>query len=166
MKIFFQMKIFIILFFWINCVFALDNNELNAIKLNSHNFLSAENAFKFNIFPSSEEIQLIWQIAPSYYLYSHAFKITLSNKQNIKDAKEKKELTFFLKPSIRRVDEYFGTVDVYYNQAEITLDLRNELNENESGYLIIEFQGCAEAGLCYPIQKKVWDLKNKLLIKK
>ena len=61
--------------------------------------------------------------------------------------KKKKELTFFLKPSIRRVDEYFGTVDVYYNQAEITLDLRNELNENESGYLIIEFQGCAEAGV-------------------
>ena len=77
-----------------------------------------------------------------------------------------KELSFFLNSGIRRVDEYFGTVDVYYNQAEITLDLRNELNENESGYLIIEFQGCAEAGLCYPIQKKVWDLKNKLLIKK
>ena len=83
----------------------------------------------------------------------------MSNKQNIKDAKEKRELSFFLNSGIRRADEYFGTVDVYYNQAEITLDLRNELNENESGYLIIEFQGCAEAGLCYPIQKKVWDLK-------
>ena len=55
----------------------------------------------------------------------------------------------------KKVDEFFGNVDVYYNstRAELTFD-----NINKNTNLIIKYQGCADAGLCYPPIKKIISL--------
>ncbi len=50
-------------------------------------------------------------------------------------------------PGKRKVDEYFGEVEVYYHAAEARVPVISGSGRVEVG---ITYQGCADAGLCYP----------------
>ena len=45
-----------------------------------------------------------------------------------------------------RTDEYFGEVNIFYQQAEIDLTTL----PTSAFDLSVTYQGCADAGLCYP----------------
>ena len=47
-------------------------------------------------------------------------------------------------------DEFFGKTEIYKDFLSISI---NNI-PNESSYVIL-YQGCAEAGFCYPIQEYV-----------
>ena len=52
-------------------------------------------------------------------------------------------------PGLRKVDEWFGEVEVYYSTAQLSF-LLDGLERFESVEFELSYQGCAEAGLCYP----------------
>lgn len=85
-------------------------------------------------------IQLRFDIAPGYYLYRHrlAFRV---------DGEPSRISEITLPAGEQKQDEFFGDVEVYYNALDITLTSTGPIAGAE---LSIDYQGCADAGLCYP----------------
>lgn len=86
-------------------------------------------------------LRLYWQIAEGYYLYQHAFKV----RGDTPAISEGLSITF--PPAIDKTDEFFGDVSVYYDEADLAVNLANA---DSPLTLAITYQGCADAGLCYP----------------
>ena len=122
---------------------ALMPMHLNADILSDSDsdFLSPSEAFKISIREvDKNHLEVKWDIAKGYYLYVGMFEF------NINDSKT--QITKINMPDgIKKTDEFFGDVDVYYNttKADIYID---KLHSNSK--LIVKYQGCADAGLCYP----------------
>ncbi len=98
-------------------------------------FLPVEQAFPYTIQFDENSLTVDWQIADHYYLYLDRFSL----KQDGKTI----PLNFAQAP-IEKEDEYFGLVSIFKHQvtASATVDASKPLK--------LSFQGCAEAGLCYP----------------
>ncbi len=110
----------------------------------SNDFLTADEAFTLNSYKNQQgDLVLTWTIAPENYLYRHKFKLV-----NLPELT--RNLSF--SRGIRRHDEYFGAVEIYYYQAQVNLANTHLTKLNASGKqsLEIEYQGCADNGLCYP----------------
>ena len=86
-----------------------------------------------------------WKIADGYYLYRHRFAF----KPGEGDGARLGELE--IPAGKAKVDEYFGEVEVYYGHARAQAPLGADAGTAEVG---IAYQGCAEAGLCYPPQTR------------
>lgn len=105
-------------------------------------FLPVEQAFRPGVVGLTEqEVRVRFEIAPEYYLYRHrlGFELTGSGA-TVNDIS--------LPQGVNRHDEFFGDVEVYYNQLEVSLTLDGSLASEQE--LRVDFQGCADAGLCYP----------------
>tara|TARA_B100000902_G_scaffold35246_1_gene42372 strand:+ start:786 stop:1199 length:414 start_codon:yes stop_codon:yes gene_type:complete len=108
----------------------------------NNKILPADEVFKINILNTEDTIVVEWNIKDKYYLYSDSIKINQNNKPvkyiMLKSKKYKIE------------DEFFGKTEIFKDFLSISI---NNI-PNESGYVIL-YQGCAEAGFCYPIQEYV-----------
>lgn len=100
-------------------------------------FLAVDKAFVF----SSERLdsgqtRLHWQITDGYYLYQKRLKFDgLPTEQHPA-----------LPAAQTHTDEFFGESPVYRGELELILPA------HASGQLRVGWQGCADAGLCYPPQ--------------
>ncbi|MDI3355913.1 protein-disulfide reductase DsbD [Pseudomonas sp. UYIF39] len=108
-------------------------------------FLPVSKAFSFTSERlASGETQLFWQIADGYYLYQKRLKFDgLPPEQQP-----------VLPEGEAHSDEFFGAQQVYRQGLEL------KIPAGASGRIKVGFQGCADAGLCYPPQTQVVDLGN------
>lgn len=105
-------------------------------------FLPVAEAFKPSFEISREQLTLNWVIADKYYLYEERFKFKAD--QDI-------ELTPRYSPGLMKYDELFERETmVHYQQVSAAFDISAT---QQSFTLKLEYQGCADAGLCYPPQK-------------
>ena len=106
-------------------------------------FLPMEKAFVFTSERlESGETQLYWQIADGYYLYQKRLKFDgLPAEQHP-----------VLPEGEAHSDEFFGEQQVYRQGLEL------KIPAGATGQVKVGFQGCADAGLCYPPQTQVVDL--------
>lgn len=106
-------------------------------------FLPVEQAFVFSAqrLPSGE-MRLHWNIKDGYYLYQKRLKFDGVAAQDIPT----------LPAGLAHSDEFFGATEVYRGELELLLPA------TVSGQLRIGWQGCADAGLCYPPQTSPVDL--------
>ncbi|MDI3274466.1 protein-disulfide reductase DsbD [Pseudomonas sp. AL03] len=96
----------------------------------------------------SGETQLYWQIADGYYLYQQRLKfdgLPAEHKPVLPDGEA-------------HSDEFFGEQQVYRQGLEL------KIPAGATGQIKVGFQGCADAGLCYPPQTQVVDLGGKSAI--
>ena len=63
------------------------------------------------------KLRLYWQIAEGYYLYQHAFKV----RGDTSAISEGLSITF--PPALDKNDEFFGDVSVYYDEADLTVNV-------------------------------------------
>lgn len=106
-------------------------------------FLPVDQAFQFDFSQRGNQLTLSWNIAEGYYLYKKQFKTV--NKGA--------ELGEPLFPQAQQIeDEFFGTSDVFFNRVSINYPIQQA---KKDGVVKIRYQGCAEAGLCYPPTVKV-----------
>ncbi|MFO7703526.1 MAG: protein-disulfide reductase DsbD [Halopseudomonas sp.] len=106
------------------------------------NFLPVGEAFRPGVIAADEQqIRLRFDITPEYYLYRHRFDFRLSEGASSISA-------VVLPEGIAKRDEFFGDVEVYYSSVEIILELQGGPPAGQQ--LLVDFQGCADAGLCYP----------------
>lgn len=129
---------------------ALGQNALSAYTQQQTQFLPVDDAYRLDmVADGDQQVLLQWVIAPEYYLYRHAFKARVRSIQGPLDTQ------LAIAPGLAKTDEFFGDVEVYYGALDATLSLaeRAELVE-----LKITYQGCADAGLCYPPETKsfIW----------
>ena len=105
-------------------------------------FLPVREAYRLDgaITPQGE-LRLYWQITQGYYLYQHAFRIRNEGPAL------REPLSVAFPPATAKTDEFFGDVSVYYDEADLTATLPDDATRLT---LAITYQGCADAGLCYP----------------
>ncbi len=117
----------------------------------SGDFLPVDEAYKLEAeVPDATHVRLYWEIAEGYYLYQHSFKFALQE-----DGKPIATEPAFPE-SLQRTDEFFGEVHVFYDEADITLTAAHPFKPGAQ--ITVTYQGCADAGLCYPPQKKYFTL--------
>lgn len=112
------------------------------------NFLDVDRAFSFAPQLQQGWLKLRWRIAPGYYLYG-------SRLQVYRLLKRQSQLLHWqsLTQAQQLQDPNFGAVDVYRQLLEIDLPLHQGHNPDEQAQVIrIKYQGCVDAGFCYPIQ--------------
>lgn len=109
-------------------------------------FLPVEKAFAFTSERlESGETQLYWQITDGYYLYQKRLNFEgLSAQQHP-----------VLPDGEAHSDEFFGEQEVYRQGLEL------KIPAGATGQIKVGFQGCADAGLCYPPQTQIVDLGGK-----
>lgn len=109
-------------------------------------FLPVDEAFALSTEVADDGALLAyWDMPDGYYLYRHRFDFTL------KDPEAATLGVPELPPGKDKVDEYFGAVEVYYHRAQARVPIRDARGPLEVG---ISYQGCAEAGLCYPPERR------------
>lgn len=123
---------------------AQSTNALAALQQGSQ-FLPVEQAFVMDFRQQAssggqQKLQVSFTIADGYYLYKDKFKFAgvdtaFSHPQYPKGVMIK--------------DEYFGESEVYFHQVVLDIPLSQIGTE---AVLKLRYQGCAEAGLCYPVQ--------------
>jgi thiol:disulfide interchange protein DsbD len=101
-------------------------------------FLPVDEAFQLSATRRQGFLEVRWFVMPGYYLYrkSLAFK-----------APGNVDLEAHVPDGEPRHDEYFGDVEVYHDELIVEVQVYGDEIE-------IWYQGCAEAGYCYPPQKK------------
>ncbi len=113
-------------------------------------FLSPDDAFKVSLsYPSNDQLIVTWDIEKNYYLYVGMinFSIVGTNDNNI--------IKVQLPKGIKKTDEFFGEVDIYKDRISADVTFAKPIDKLE---LQVMYQGCAEAGLCYPPIKKTYNL--------
>ncbi len=128
------------------CLLALA--AFPALAISEKDLLPVDQAFVLSAqAPERGRIELHWKIADGYYLYRHriAVRVLSGFKANP---------TVQLPAGHKKTDPYFGEVETY----------RGELNAVQSGVadaattslqVEVRYQGCADAGVCYPPQKRL-----------
>jgi thiol:disulfide interchange protein DsbD len=121
-------------------------------------FLPVDEAFRLSVHrQSNQTIRAQWQMADGYYLYRHQFDAALMAADGVAQL-----AALEIPPGKTKVDEYFGEVEVYYGSVAITLPVTGSLAAGTK--LQIDFQGCADAGLCYPPERKVFELSGQIFV--
>lgn len=91
-----------------------------------------------------------WTMPDGYYLYRHRFAFETRPAAG-DDTADVVLGEAEIPPGKRKVDEYFGEVEVYYHDASARVPVQAGSGLVEVG---ISYQGCADAGLCYPPQTR------------
>lgn len=107
-------------------------------------FLPVDEAFRPNVILLPEnKLQVEWVIANEYYLYKHRFKFEATQGVELQQAE--------IPAGLKKNDEFFGEVEVYYRLLSVIIPFQGKQKEFE---LTVGYQGCADAGLCYPPETK------------
>ncbi|MGR5066011.1 protein-disulfide reductase DsbD [Photobacterium sp. DNB22_13_2] len=103
-----------------------------------NSFVAVDEAFSFNFTQQDDQVYLDWQIKPGYYLYQHQLSVSSESatlgKVDIPVGKPYQ-------------DEFFGQVNIYTEPLTLSVPIHQASN---SDMLTVRYQGCAEAGFCYP----------------
>lgn len=106
-------------------------------------FLPVDEAFTLHVEqPDAGGAVLRWDIAPGYYLYKERLRFA-----GLPPGNEPQ-----LPPGEPYHDEYFGDSRIYRDSLEV------QLPDADLASLELGWQGCADAGLCYPPQSRTVEL--------
>lgn len=111
-------------------------------------FVPADRAFVFDFQQNQHDLNLSWQVKDGYYLYRKQISITPS-QADIAEIK--------LPPGVWHEDEFYGKSEIYRKQLNIPVTV----NQAATGAtLTVTYQGCADAGFCYPPETKTVPLSE------
>jgi thioredoxin:protein disulfide reductase len=119
------------------------------VKSNEGEFLPPDQAFRlFAQAQGPDRIVLTWEIADGYYLYRNRLKVATDAAVKLGE--------LVLPVGQSKTDEYFGTQQVYHSELRAVLPVvRSGANASLTVPVRVIYQGCADAGLCYPPITKV-----------
>ena len=104
----------------------------------SNTFVPVDQAFPFNAYQQGDKVFLDWQVKQDYYLYQHRLSV---GGENVAVGELKMEDGQPYK------DEFFGEVNIYTTPLFVEVPLADY---QDGARLIVQYQGCAKAGFCYP----------------
>ncbi|ENP0855669.1 protein-disulfide reductase DsbD [Vibrio vulnificus] len=124
------------------------NNQTSTFGSGSNDFVPVDQAFPFNFFQQDHRLTLDWQVKDGYYLYQQrlsfsAENVTLGDIQ-MEDGQPYR-------------DEFFGDVNIYTNPLFVNIPMQDW---QPGAKVIVQYQGCAKAGFCYPPETRVIDIAS------
>lgn len=118
-------------------------------------FLDPDKAFVFTADVIDEgTIVTRWQIAKDYYLYRDKFAFSIVDGSDVSLGEP-----IFPSGGTIKQDEYFGVMVVYYDHVDVTVPLARKDPSIRRVKMQASYQGCAEAGFCYPPLTKTVELE-------
>lgn len=111
-----------------------------------HKFLRAEEAFQLLPNLGDGRLLLEFQVTPGHYLYRDRFQFKAEGPGLAPGTPT------FSAAGEWKDDPSFGRVRVFHENVTVTLPFTG------SGRLAVRWQGCADAGLCYPPQDQVLEV--------
>ncbi len=121
---------------------------LRGAEANDNDFLPPDVAFRVSSRIDGKLLRVRWIIADGYYLYRARMQITA----------ESPDLTVStpsFPPGTAKTDPYLGTQQIFLQQVEGTVTFTRSDFGAHPLEIKVTYQGCAEAGLCYPPITKV-----------
>ncbi|KEY59690.1 protein-disulfide reductase DsbD [Serratia sp. DD3] len=110
-------------------------------------FMPVDQAFAFDFKQQDHQLTLSWEIRPGYYLYRHQIKLVPQHATLGQ---------FELPAGVNHKDEFFGDVAIFKQPLTLTIPL---LQADSNASLSVTYQGCAEAGFCYPPETRIIPLR-------
>jgi len=112
------------------------------------NFIPADQAFIFDFQQNQHDLTLTWQVKEGYYLYRKQVSITPA-QANVGALQ--------LPAGEWHKDEFYGKSEIYRQRLSVPVTV----NQADKGAtLTVTYQGCADAGFCYPPETKVVPLSE------
>ena len=99
-----------------------------------------------------QTIVVRFEIAKGYYLYRDKFRFSAEPASVQLGAAS-------LPKGQQKVDETFGTVEVYYREVLVRLPVERNSSGTLALTLSVSSQGCADAGVCFPPQKQTLSVE-------
>jgi thiol:disulfide interchange protein DsbD len=121
---------------------------MRGVESNESDFLPPDSAFRVNARVEGNLLRVRWVIADGYYMYRSRIDI----KAESPDLKLSPPA---LPQGKLKVDPYFGTQQIYEQQVEATAAYTRSDFGAHPLQIKVTYQGCAQAGLCYPPITKV-----------
>jgi len=126
---------------------ALGGNGSSLFGGQGNDFLPVDEALPFSFTTDADAVVLTWDISPGHYLYRERVSISATNPDV-----EVGEPSFSA-PGTVTEDEFFGKTTVFFDPIEARVPISLPAGVREA-QLQVTYQGCAEAGLCYPPQTR------------
>ncbi|WP_286219987.1 protein-disulfide reductase DsbD [Marinobacter apostichopi] len=127
--------------------FALGSGSNSLFGGNNSGFLPVDEALPFRHSTDNGAVILAWDVTPGHYLYKGRLSVS-----PVTEGVETGEPQFSLAGKTTH-DEFFGEVTVFYDPVEVRVPITLPEGVREAE-LKVTYQGCAEAGLCYPPQTR------------
>ncbi len=121
---------------------------MRGVESNETDFLPPDVAFRVTAAVDGKVMRIRWVIADGYYLYRQRMQITAESPDLVLSAPE-------FPRGIVKVDAYFGSQETYHQQVQATVPFTRIDGGAHPLQVKVTYQGCAEAGLCYPPITKV-----------
>jgi len=112
------------------------------------NFIPADQAFVFDFQQNQHDLSLNWQIKDGYYLYRKQVSITPANAKVGEPQ---------LPAGEWHEDEFYGKSEIFRHQLVVPVSVNQA---NTGATLTVTYQGCADAGFCYPPETKIVPLSE------
>lgn len=124
------------------------NSQNSSFASGSNDFVPVDQAFPFNYFQQDHRITLDWQVKEGYYLYQQRLSFSAENVV-LGDIQMENGQPYR--------DEFFGDVNIYTNPLFVNIPMQDW---QPGAKLIVQYQGCAKAGFCYPPETRVIDITS------
>lgn len=112
------------------------------------NFIPADQAFVFDFQQNQHDLTLNWQVKEGYYLYRKQVSITPAQAS---------VAALQMPAGEWHEDEFYGKSEIYRQRLNVPVTV----NQADKGAtLTVTYQGCADAGFCYPPETKVVPLSE------
>jgi thioredoxin:protein disulfide reductase len=123
-----------------------------AFAIGEDEYLQPEQAFQYTLSANENTLTVEWKAAKGYYLYKKrmGLAVTTSGVTVGESVYPKAE---------SHKDEFFGEQEIFRNTFKVTAPLKGA-RPDDTIALKLQWQGCADAGLCYP--PSVWDANVKV----
>ncbi len=109
-------------------------------------FVPADQAFAFDFQQNQHDVKLTWQVKDGYYLYRKQVQVTPTNASIAPLQMPNGEW---------HSDEFYGKSEIYRHSLTVPVTLTQA---NAGATLTVTYQGCADAGFCYPPETKTVPL--------
>ena len=121
---------------------------MRGVESNEADYLPPDIAFRVAANVEGNIIRVRWVIADGYYLYRQRMSIRAESPDLVVAAPAWPQ-------GVLKVDPYFGNQEIYTQQVEATATYSRIDGGAHPLAIKVTYQGCAEAGLCYPPITKV-----------
>jgi thiol:disulfide interchange protein DsbD len=121
---------------------------MRGVESNETDFLPPDVAFRASAGVDGNVLRVRWVIADGYYLYRRKIEIKAESPGLMISAP-------LLPKGVLKSDPYLGTQEIYQRQVEATVPYTRFDAGAHPLQIKVTYQGCAEAGLCYPPISKV-----------
>jgi thiol:disulfide interchange protein DsbD len=115
---------------------------------NETDFLPPDVAFRVSARVEGDLVKVRWVIADGYYLYREKIEVKAESPDLVVSAPQ-------LPAGVLKTDPYLGTQQIFTQQVQAVVPYSRTDAGAHPMQIKVTYQGCAEAGFCYPPITKV-----------